>query len=118
MHTHLALDPGHAGPCFHICVTVIRIIATALLMSGTQAFAACEQESALLCSSGDPRCLEDAANWVAQAAGDCKTPQGRLQNAAMWQAAPQFFDGEPHEHVFWRCIARLCDAPQDPFNQK
>lgn len=90
----------------------IDMLAIVLLLSGGSAFAACEQEAARLCASGDSRCLEGAAKSVEQAASDCKTSEGRQQNAALWQATPAFFDGQPYEHTFWRCVASLCDDRQ------
>jgi hypothetical protein len=88
-----------------------RIIVTALCLGGGVAYAACEQEAAALCLDSNPRCIEDAMKSAGQAANDCKTPEGRQQNASLWQATPSFFDNAPHEHVFWRCVARQCDAP-------
>lgn len=90
-----------------------QTIAGMLFYGNTYAFAACEQEVASLCSSGDSRCLQDAAQSVAQAANDCKTPEVRQRNASLWQATPQFFDGQPNEHAFWRCVAQLCDVPRE-----
>lgn len=87
----------------------IETLAIAVLLSSGTAFAACEQEAARLCASGDPRCLEGAAKSVEQAINDCKTSEGRKQNAALWQATPSFFDGQPYEHMFWRCVARMCE---------
>ena len=110
---------GFASPRVAIPVpklVAIRIVATVLSLGSGYAFAACEQETALLCSSGDPRCLADAAKTVAQVTGECSTPQGRSQHAALWQATPAFFDGEPHEHVFWRCVSQLCDAAPQAAN--
>jgi hypothetical protein len=89
--------------------TAIGMLAIVLLLSGSTAFAACEQEAARLCASGDSRCLEGAAKSVEQAISDCKTPEGRQEKAALWQATPTFFDGQPDEHRFWRCVASLCD---------
>jgi hypothetical protein len=89
-----------------------RIILAALCLSGGYTYAACEQEAASLCSNGDPHCLADAAKSVEQATNDCKTDAGRQQNASLWEATPSFFDNAPHEHAFWRCVARQCDAPQ------
>lgn len=116
VRTHPMRQSGYAYPRSNICASAIRVVAATLLFGTTYAFAACEQESALLCSSGDPRCLEDAVKSVEQAASDCQTQEGRLKNASLWEATPQFFDGEPHEHVFWRCVARLCDGPEEPAN--
>lgn len=56
---------------------VIDMLAIVLLLGGGSAFAACEHEAERLCSSGDPRCLTDAAKSVEQAVADCKTPEGR-----------------------------------------
>jgi hypothetical protein len=104
------------GPrfCLDLSIkTAARIISIVLCLGGSYAYAACEQEAAALCSGGNPHCLEDAARSVEQATNDCKTPEGRQQYASLWQATPSFFDNAPHEHVFWRCVARQCDAPQD-----
>ncbi len=90
----------------------IGMLAIVLLMRGGIALGACEQEAAQLCSSGDPRCLEGAAKSVEQAMADCKTREGKQQNAALWEATPTFFDGQPYEHRFWRCVARACDESQ------
>jgi hypothetical protein len=87
----------------------IGMLVIVSLTHGGTALGACEREAAQLCSSGDPRCLEGAAQSVEQAMADCKTPEGRQQNAALWQATPTFFDGEPYEHRFWRCVAHVCD---------
>ncbi|QBR02180.1 hypothetical protein [Paraburkholderia pallida] len=91
-----------------------RIISAALCLSSGYVSAACEQEAAALCPDGNPRCLADAAKSVEQAANDCKSVVGRFLNASMWQETPQFFDNSPHERVFWRCVARQCDDPQEP----
>jgi hypothetical protein len=88
----------------------IAIMALLTAYPALPAFAACEQEAARLCSNGDARCLEDAAKTIQQVMDDCKTPEARKQNAAMWQSTPSYFDGQPHEHAFWRCAAQLCDA--------
>ncbi|PVX81282.1 hypothetical protein [Paraburkholderia unamae] len=91
---------------------IATVLAAVLCLGSCDAFAAaCDQEAAVLCSSGNPRCLEDAARSVQQAIKDCDTPEGKMQNAGLWLATPDFFDGEPHEHVFWRCVARLCESP-------
>ena len=106
-----------SGPCpfTHLSIKIAaRIMLAALCLSGSSVFAACEKEAAALCSHGDPQCLDGAAKSVAQAANDCKTPEGRIQNASLWQATPSFFDNAPHEHEFWRCVARQCDSPQQP----
>ena len=110
MHGSIHLDAArfrqrtrHAGG------VAIDMLAIVLLLSGGSAFAACEQEAARLCASGDSRCLDSAAQSVEQAVSDCKTPEGRQEKAALWQATPAFFDGQPYEHMFWRCVARLCD---------
>ena len=94
-------------------ITALLFVVT-LCLSGHFAYAACEKEVAALCSQGDPRCLDGAAKSVEQAANDCKTPEGRIQNASLWQATPSFFDNAPHEHEFWRCVAHQCDSPQQP----
>ncbi|HEY1608970.1 MAG TPA: hypothetical protein VGG24_06870 [Paraburkholderia sp.] len=116
MHAPLRLQCEFPGLRFRAHVggkTIIRvIIATAILSGIGNAFAACEEEAAGLCASGDPDCVSGATKWVAQATADCSTPDGRQQHAAMWQATVGFFDGEPLEHVFWRCIAQICDAPR------
>ncbi|WP_321963722.1 hypothetical protein [Paraburkholderia sp. J7] len=91
-----------------------QIMAAALYLTVGCAFAACEKEAAAMCLQGDARCLDGAAKSVEQAANDCKTPEGRIQSASLWQATPGFFDNAPHEHEFWRCVARLCDPPQAP----
>lgn len=88
-----------------------QFMAAALCLTAGCAFATCEKEAAAMCSQGDPRCLDGAAKSVEQAANDCKTPEGRIQSASLWQATPSFFDNAPHEHEFWRCVARQCDPP-------
>lgn len=91
---------------------VFGMLAIMLLSSSASAFAVCEQEVARLCSSGSPRCIEDATKTIAQASSDCKTPEGRKDKGPMWQSTPDFFDGQPIEKVFWRCVARICDGIQ------
>ncbi|MEX3968576.1 hypothetical protein AB4Y42_41610 [Paraburkholderia sp. EG286B] len=91
-----------------------QIMAAALCFNAGCAFAACEKEAAAMCAQGDPQCLDGAAKSVEQAVNDCKTPEGRIQSASLWQATPSFFDNAPHEHEFWRCVAQQCDTPQSP----
>jgi hypothetical protein len=94
--------------------TAARFFSVSLCLGSSYAYAACEQEAASLCADGNPRCLQDAAKSVEQAANDCKTPEGRQQNASLWEATPSFFDNAPYEHIFWRCVARQCDGSQEP----
>jgi hypothetical protein len=110
MHCSIHLDAQRWRPCARRTYGAATcMLAIVLLVNGGTAFAACEQEAARLCASGDSGCLEDAAKSVEQAISDCKTSEGRQQNGALWQATPTFFDGQPHERMFWRCVAHLCD---------
>lgn len=115
MHVPPNIQWSFASPriCSHGATKIAaRIIVAIMCLGSAYVFAACEEEAARLCSSTGARCLEDAAKSVEQAISDCHTPEGRKQHASLWQATPQFFDGQPQEHVFWRCVSRLCEAPQ------
>jgi hypothetical protein len=116
---NVPLNPARIYPRSRLCTSfsikfAARLFSFSLVLVSGYGYAACEQEAASLCSDGNPRCLQDAAKSVEQAADDCRTPEGRQQNASLWEATPSFFDNAPHEHVFWRCVARQCDGSQPP----
>ena len=114
MTTHRRAIPD-PRPFPHLPINIAaQILAAALCLTASGAFAACEKEAAAMCSHGDPQCRDGAAKSVEQAANDCKTSEGRMQSASLWQATPSFFDNAPHEHEFWRCVAQQCDPPQAP----
>jgi hypothetical protein len=99
------LDAGNvkANRLVFLCVGAI-----ALLLESPCLYAFCETEAMSACGASDQQCVSDAATAVTHALRDCKASVAGNGNAQLWTASQNFFDGQPQEKQFWRCVATAC----------
>lgn len=82
--------------------------AVALLLESPCLYAFCETEAMSACAANDQQCVDDAGTAVTHAVRDCKASVAGNGNARLWTASQNFFDGQPQEKQFWRCVATAC----------
>jgi len=88
--------------------------AAALLLESSSLYAFCEAEARSACAVNDQQCIDNAGTVATNAVRDCKVSVGRTGNAQLWIATQNFFDGQPQEKQYWRCVATACASASVP----